>query len=102
VSKTEEALILDRRDKGAPDRIKLVIRLVHRLFNTGNQCDFSKDEWVYAQEAIHKRHCLMHPKVPQDLELSDREWQRILAGIEWFQREEFRFIEFLNRTRKGI
>ena len=100
VSKTEETLILDRRDRGAIDRIKLALRLVHRVFETGHQPDFSTDQWVNAQEAIHKRHCLMHPKTPEDLELSENQWQRIQTGIDWLQREEFRFIEFVNRMRQ--
>jgi hypothetical protein len=100
VSRAEETLILCRRTKSTTDRIKLAIRLVHRIFHTGHQPDFSGDNWVNAQEAIDKRHRLMHPMTPQDLELSHTAWKRILAGIRWLQREEFLFVEFLNGIRE--
>ncbi len=99
VSKAEECLILDRRDKGTPGRIKLALRLVHRLFATGRTPDFGGSGWIKAQEALDKRHHLMHPKHPQDLDITETEWDRIYQGINWLQEEEFQFTAFLAKLK---
>lgn len=97
VSKAEDELIQDRRSGSASDRMKLALRLVHRIFETGHQPDFSGAGWAAAQQAIGKRHLLMHPKAPRDLSFSDDDWRQIEAGIVWMQDQQRHFVEYLKR-----
>jgi hypothetical protein len=69
---------------------------MHRLFEMG-EIDFGGEEWTFAMEAIAKRHKLMHPKTLNDLLITDVEWQRMSAGIDWLQKLQFSFARLLHK-----
>ena len=96
LSSREKALIHDRTPMPSDERIKLAIRLMHRLFEMG-QTDFGGEKWTFAMEAIAKRHKLMHPKTPDDLLITDSEWQRMSEGISWLQEQQFSFVRLLHK-----
>ncbi|HEY8098062.1 MAG TPA: hypothetical protein VIE65_18535 [Methylobacter sp.] len=81
----------------ASERIKLTIQSAYEVFELEQSPDFGGQEWCIAEKAINKRSKLMHPKILQDLEMSDSNWQDYLAGITWLIQISSSLIEEVDR-----
>lgn len=82
-TRSEIALLVTNRASDSAERIKLSLRLAYKSFpKTGELPDFSGAEWKAAKLAIAKRHSLMHPRTPQDMEV---DWDTVdmVEGIMW-------------------
>ncbi len=75
--------IHNERSCSASERIKFTIQSAYEVFGLKNPPDFGGKEWCFAENAIKKRSKLMHPKIVQDLEISNSNWQEYFFGIAW-------------------
>ena len=99
---TKEADVLrSEKDFGAEDRIKLTLRAAYKLFELVPAPNFGGNEWTRAQRVLHKRHFLMHPKTPIDLEVPDDLWNEIHDGITWLTEQFFSFLSLLQQKHDG-
>jgi len=73
----------------AIEQIKLVLRAIYKMFDLGSLPDFSGTDWENAISMFDKRHCLMHPKSPKDLEISDAAWPVFYSGAVWLIKQHF-------------
>jgi hypothetical protein len=73
----------------AIEQIKLILRITYKMFNLDNPPDFSGSEWEKAISMFNKRHSLMHPKVPDDLEITDDNWPYLREGANWLIHQHF-------------
>ena len=91
VSGKEVAVLRSERGFDANDRFKLTIRAAYKMFELHPMPDFGGPEWLRAQGVLEKRHRLMHPKVPSDLEVPDALWSELRASVTWLMKQLFDF-----------
>ncbi len=53
--------------------------------------NFGDKNWDHATEVLRKRNLLMHPKTPQDLQISAESWDEIQTGVVWLMKHLFDF-----------
>ena len=97
ISKNEADVLRSEKDFGAEDRIKLTLRAAYKLFELAPAPNFGGNEWPRAQRVLHKRHLLMHPKTPIDLEVPDDLWNEIRDGVTWLMEQFFNFLFLLQQ-----
>ena len=83
------------------DRYKLTVRAAYKMFALSPLPDFGSKRWARAQEVLNKRHLLMHPKVPTDLEIAKSSWPAIKDDVSWLMQQLFEFFALLQRKHAG-
>ena len=103
LSADEEKVLRSESSLGVCDRIKFTLRAAYAMFSISPAPDFGTDEWCKAKEALEKRHSLMHPKTPSDLEITPIAWERMRAGLTWLVERHFDLIRLLHErhSQKG-
>lgn len=98
----KEADVL-RSEKGfdANDRVKFTLRAAYKLFELVPAPNFGGNEWLRAQRVLSKRHHLMHPKTPADLEIPDGLWKDIREGVAWLLEQLFNVFFLLQQKHGG-
>lgn len=91
----EKEILTSERGFGVCDRVKLTLRVAYRVFQAQGAPELGDDNWVKAKEGLAKRHTLMHPKTPHDLELSAESWERIYDGLSWLLGIHFDLIKVI-------
>ena len=91
----ERKVILSESSIDTADRIKYTLRSAYKVLNLSPAPDFSSQDWANAKYGLDKRHSLMHPKIPEDLEISDDAWDRIHSGFTWLVEAHFNVIKLL-------
>ena len=97
IASKEADVLRSEKDFGAEDRIKLTLRAAYKLFELAPAPNFGGNEWPRAQRVLHKRHLLMHPKTPIDLEVPDDLWNEIRDGVTWLMEQFFNFLFLLQQ-----
>ena len=93
---TKEAEVLrSERSFSANERIKLTLRVAYKLFELQPAPNFGGPEWPRAQRVLEKRHLLMHPKNPADLDVPDDLWNELRAAVTWLIEQLFNFVSAL-------
>ena len=82
---------------GANERIKLTLKVAYKLFELQPAPNFGGEEWPRAQRVLKKRHSLMHPKIPSDLEVSDELWEELYEDATWLLEQLFNFASLLEK-----
>lgn len=95
IPKKERKVILSESSVDTSDRIKLTLRAAYKMFNLAPVPDFGSENWINAQYALDKRHALMHPKIPSDLEITIDAWSQIHSGLSWLIEIHFNVIKLL-------
>jgi len=95
ISGKEAEVIRSEQNFGASDRIKLTLRAAYKLFELQPAPNFGGPEWPRAQRILKKRHGLMHPKAPEDLEVSDALWSELKEDVAWLVLQLFNFMSDL-------
>lgn len=101
ISKEELEVVSSERGVNANDRFKFTLRAAYKLFELDPKPDFGGNEWRIAQQVLEKRHLLMHPKTPSDLELPDDQWNEIREGVTWLMGQLFNFFSLLHAKHNG-
>ena len=101
LTKKEVDVLRSEEDFSADKRMKLTLRATYKLFQLAPAPDFGGNEWPKAQKVLSKRHLLMHPKTPDDLEVSDSLWNDIRSGITWLMKQFFNFLSLLQEKHGG-
>ncbi len=57
--------------------------------------------WPRARRVLNKRHLLMHPKTPADLEISNELWFELRDDVTWLVEQFFNFIAALQAKHGG-
>lgn len=83
LAKNEIKALESEQQFDSDERYKYVVRAAYKLFELDPAPDFGGSEWRSAQRVFEKRHQLMHPKTPVDLEVSDELWEEIHKGVVW-------------------
>lgn len=97
IGKKETEVLRSERSFDANERIKLTLRVAYKLFELQQPApNFGGPEWPRAQRVLAKRHLLMHPKTPADLEVSDNLWNELRGDVTWMIEQLFNFISALN------
>ena len=96
----ETEVLQSERNFDANERIKLTFRVAYKLFELQPAPNFGGPEWLRAQRVLQKRHLLMHPKTPADLEVSDQVWPELHEDVAWLFKQLFDFIA-LARAKHG-
>ncbi|MPZ33744.1 MAG: hypothetical protein GEV13_22600 [Rhodospirillales bacterium] len=65
-----------------PSAIRLVVQMVKR-YRPAYQVDYGHQGWANLRSAVDIRNRLVHPKVIEDLVVSDREVEATLSGFYW-------------------
>jgi hypothetical protein len=97
LTKEETVVIRSPRRFGANDRIKLTLSAAYKLFKLQPAPHFGGNEWERAKGVLGKRHLLMHPKTPADLDVSDELWEEIREDITWLMAQLFSFFTLLQQ-----
>lgn len=95
ITKKEEKALKSGIGFTAIEQIKLVLRATYKMFNLGTPPDFSAQEWKDSITFFNKRHSLMHPKSPSDLEIPDSEWPNIRNGANWLIKQHFNITKLI-------
>jgi len=95
---SKEAKVL-RSEKGfdAEDRIRLTLRAAYKLFELVPEPNFSGNEWLRAQRVLRKRHLLMHPKTPIDLDVHADLWSETRDDVVWLVEQFFNIFSMLQQ-----
>ncbi len=96
ITKKEEKALKSGVGFTAIEQIKLVLRVSYKMFNLGTPPDFSGKEWERAIIFFNKRHSLMHPKTPKDIEIPDSEWLEIRTGANWLIKQHSNIIKLIH------
>lgn len=97
ISQKEAEVLHSERNFDANERIKLTLRVAYKLFDLQPAPNFGGAEWPRAQRVIGKRHLLMHPKTPADLEVPEAVWNELRQDVIWLLEQLFNFIEVLQQ-----
>lgn len=97
IGKKEDAVLRSEQKFDANERIKLTLRVAYKLFELQFWPNFSSSEWPRAQRVLKKRHLLMHPKTPADLEIPDDLWRELRSDATWLIEQLFNFVSALEK-----
>jgi hypothetical protein len=97
LAKKEADVLRSEESFSAVERMKLTLRAAYTLFELAPAPNFGGNEWPKAQRVLLKRHLLMHPKTPADLEVSDSLWSDIRTDIAWLIEQFFSFLSLLQK-----
>lgn len=100
VNKLESEVICSEQSFSANERIKLTLRAAYKLFEL-QPPNFGGAEWPRAQRVLEKRHLLMHPKAPADLQIPDALWLELREDVAWLIEQLFNFIAALQAKHRG-
>ena len=92
IGKKEAEVLQSERSFDANERIKLTLRVAYKLFELQPAPNFGGPEWPRAQRVLTKRHLLMHPKSPDDLQISDELWNELYDDATWLIEQLFNFV----------
>jgi hypothetical protein len=95
LTKKEADVLRSEESFSAAERMKLTLRAAYTLFELAPAPNFGGNEWPKAQKVLLKRHLLMHPKTPADLDVSDSLWNDIRTDIAWLMEQFFNFLSLL-------
>ena len=101
ISKDEAEVLKSAGNFSANDRVKFTLRVAYKLFQLSPSPQFSGNEWPCAQRVLRKRHGLMHPKTPEDLEISDELWTELREDVMWLFKQFFDFFALLKEKYDG-
>lgn len=101
ITKKEADVLRSEKSFDSNDRIKLTLRAAYKLFELGPAPNFGGKEWPKAQRVLGKRHLLMHPKTPADLEVCDDLWKEIREDVAWLMEQLFNFFSLLQQKHGG-
>jgi hypothetical protein len=101
IGKKESEVLRSERSFDANERIKLTLRVAYKLFELEPSPHFGGDEWPRAQRVLTKRHLLMHPKTPADLDVPDDLWNEMRDDVAWLMEQLFNFFSLLQRKHGG-
>jgi hypothetical protein len=101
ITKKESEVLQSETGFVANERIKLTLRVAYKLFELEPAPTFGGREWPRAQQVISKRHLLMHPKTPIDLEIPDDLWIEMREDVTWLFVQLFNFLSLLEEKHGG-
>jgi hypothetical protein len=101
LTKKEEEVLKSEDAFSAVERMRLTLRAAYKLFELAPAPNFGSKEWPKAQRVLEKRHLLMHPKTPADLEMPDRLWVEIRTDVAWLMEQFFNFFALLQKKHGG-
>jgi hypothetical protein len=101
LAKKETEVLKSEQGFDANERIKLTLRAAYKLFELAPAPNFGGNEWLRAQKVLSKRHLLMHPKTPVDLQVSDDLWEEIREDVAWLFGQLFNFFSLLQKKYVG-
>lgn len=87
LSAVEKKVLLSESACSANERVKRTLKATYKLLELSRAPDFGGTEWPNAQQILDKRHLLMHPKKPQDLEVPDELWKNTREGVGWLLKQ---------------
>lgn len=97
----EREVLCSERNFSANERIKRTLRLAYILFELELAPNFGGPEWPRAQRVLLKRHALMHPKTPTDLEVPNELLLELHDDVTWLVEQLFNFVAALNEKHGG-
>ncbi len=97
ISQKEEKVLRSEQNLDANERIKRTLRVAYKLFELQPAPNFGGLEWPRAQRILAKRHLIMHPKNPADLNIPDELWEELYDDITWLIKQFFSFISALDK-----
>lgn len=101
IGQKEAEVLRSERGFDANERIKLTLRVAYKLFELQPAPNFGGPEWPRAQRVLAKRHLLMHPKTPSDLDVPDELWNELRQDTSWLVEQLFNFIAALQQKHGG-
>jgi hypothetical protein len=101
ISSRETEILRSERNFDANERIKLTLRTAHKLFDLQPAPNFGGLEWPRAKRVLEKRHLLMHPKTPSDLDIPNELWNELRADVTWLLEQFFNFTASL-QSKHGV
>ena len=101
ISEKEAEVVRSERSFNANERIKLTLRAAYKLFELQPAPNFGGHKWPRAQRVLERRHLLMHPKTPADLEISNELWLELRDDVTWLVGQLFNFIAALQAKHGG-
>ncbi len=101
IGKNETEVLLSERSFDANERIKLTLRVAYKLFQLEPAPNFGGNEWRGAQRVLDKRHLLMHPRTPTDIDVPEYLWNEMRSDITWIMEQFFNFFSSLQQKHDG-
>ena len=97
LAKKETDVLRSEESFSTVESMTLTLRAAHTLFELMPAPNFGGNEWPKARRVLSKRHLLMHPKTPADLEVSDSMWNDAQTDIAWLMKQFFNFLSLLQK-----
>ena len=97
----EAEVLQSEQSFGANERIKFILRAAYKLFELQPVPDFGGIEWPRAQRVLEKRHRLMHPKTPVDLDIPESLWNELWNDVAWLIEQLFNFTAMLQKKHSA-
>lgn len=66
------------------ENVRFAFKVTAKVFRVPFQLDTQSDGWKALQKIIKVRHRLMHPKTPQNLDISEEELSLAIQAAWWF------------------
>lgn len=95
LSSKESGVVHSEKGFDANERLKYTLRAAYKRFELTPMPDFGGTEWTRAQRILVKRHLLMHPKSPADLEVSNDFWSEAREDVAWLFEKFFNLFKLL-------
>ena len=73
----------------ASERVKYILKATYKMFDLSPIPDFGSEDWENALEVFDKRHSITHPKLPEDLEITEQSWKGIRKASNWLIKYHF-------------
>ena len=101
IGRNEAEVLQAERGFDANERMKLTLRVAYKLFQLQPAPNFGGNEWPRAQQVLRKRHLLMHPKIPADLEITNELWSELRDDVAWLMEQLFNVFSLLQQKHGG-
>jgi hypothetical protein len=97
ISQKDKKVLSSEQSLDSNERIKRTLRVAYKLFELQPAPNFGGSEWLRARRVLEKRHLLMHPKNPEDLNISDELWKELQEDATWLIKQFFDFISAMQQ-----
>lgn len=101
IGKKESEVLRSEGSFYADERIKFTLRMAYKLFELEPAPNFGGNEWPRAQRVLNKRHLIMHPKIPADLDIPDDIWKEMRDDVAWLMEQLFNLFSLLQLKHDG-
>jgi hypothetical protein len=67
-----------------PENIRFSFQSLARAYGSDFEADYGNHRWAFLRKAVAIRNSITHPKILDDLEISDSDLETLRQGMQWY------------------